>query len=512
MKKLREIARKLRDLRSEYSRLNWTKYTTGFDFGIDDAYTRILELLKSGKSWDLIQNLRDADLEPLDRRRVEIMENTFKPYHLSERLNELTLEMMKMRNSLSSVLNTHRCRIDGREVSSSEIAKVLSSEPDREIRKKFLLARTQVNRPLVDAGFLELITLRKEYASEYGSADYVEYQLERQELDPGMFDNWIDDVREVLPLMNRLSAEFSEETIGVSDPMPWDYAFISANIAPELNHRVDMLGFFEPVHKLFNRFGFDVSDMNIIYDVFPRKNKSEWGYNFPIETGADSRILANVSDRFFEFGVLLHETGHGLHNFALDRDEAILNMGVSGIVSEGIAILFGRLLKHVIFFSQFFEKEMDKAERNFTRVKTWNRANQLRSVARILFDQSLYRNSVESIDDVHHLVWKMNRDLLDKAPYADEPLWGFLIHYTTHPIYLHNYLLGDLTCDMLEDVFAKREGIDDVVDEAESFGKFLLDEVIGVTGRYRFPELFRRISGEGLSLRFLTDRLKKETS
>ena len=37
---------------------------------------------------------------------------------------------------------------------------VLAQEPDRELRKAHYLAQAQVNRPLVDAGFLELISLR----------------------------------------------------------------------------------------------------------------------------------------------------------------------------------------------------------------------------------------------------------------------------------------------------------------------------------------------------------------
>jgi oligoendopeptidase F len=480
MTRLFAIAQEHRELDVKGSRLAWTKYTTGYDFGIMDVEREMLEKLKNRESWNTIQDLLAADLSTLDQRRARIMEMTFRPYHLSARLNELSLAIQEKTNELSSVLNTHRCTVAGREMTSPEIARILISEPDRDLRKKAFLARTQVNVPLVNAGFLQLLDMRKEFAQEYGAPDFVHYQLEQQELDPVMFDSWKDEVNSVLPLMRTIRAGFSEDIIGDPDVMPWDEAFISGKITPELNKHVNMADYHRPISELFSIFGIDITGMNITYDIFPRKNKSEWGYNFPVETGVDSRILANVRDRYFEFGVLLHETGHAVHSFTTNAEETILNMGIR------------------------------KAGKDFRRLKLWTRANQLRAVSRILFDQALYRNRVVSIDDIHQLLWQTNMDILGEQPYADLPQWASTIHYTTHPIYFHNYLLGDLTCDMLEHVFLSREGVSDVTDRPVLFGRFILDEVIGASGRYPFPELFRRISGEDLSLRLLSERLIAE--
>lgn len=512
MKRLFAIAEELSDLHVKASRLEWAKYTTGYDFGIMDIEREIQEKLKNRENWNTIRDLLAADLSPLDLRRVRIMEMTFRPYHLSAKLNELSLAIEEKTNELSSVLNTHRCTVAGREMTSPEISRILLSEPDRDLRKKASLARTQVNVPLVNAGFLQLLDMRKEFAHEYGASDFVQYMLEQQELNPAMFDSWKDEVNSVLPLMRKIRGGFGEDIIGEPDVMPWDVAFISGKIAPELSRQVNMTDYCRPISELFSLLGIDIAGMNITYDIFPRKNKSEWGYNFPVETGVDSRILANVRDRYFEFGVLLHETGHAVHSFTTDAEEIILNMGISGIVSEGIANLFGRFITHKAFYSDFFGDELEEAGKNFRRLKLWNRANQLRAVSRILFDQALYRSRIESIDDVHQLFWQTNMEILGEKPYSDLPLWASTIHYTTHPIYFHNYLLGDLTCDMLEQVFMNREGISDYTEKPEKFGRFILDDVIRASGRYPFPELFRRISGEDLSLKLLSQRLRKEAN
>jgi oligoendopeptidase F len=325
-----------------------------------------------------------------------------------------------------------------------------------------------------------------------------------------MFDSWKEEVNSVLPLMKEIRSSFGEEIIGDSRVMPWDVTFISGKIAPELNQYVNMADYHNPIIELFSMFSFDITGMNITYDIFPRKNKSEWGYNFPVEAGVDSRILTNVKDRYFEFGVLLHETGHAVHSFTTDPAETILNMGISDIVSEGVANLFGGFVNHKAFYSQFFGDNLDEAGKNFKRLKLWNRANQLRSVSRILFDQALYRNRMKNIDDIHQLLWQTNMEVLGEQPYANQPLWANTIHYTTHPIYFHNYLLGDLMCDMLKQVFQDREGVSDITDKPELFGRLILDQVIGVSGMYPFPELFRRISGEDISLKYLSQQLRKE--
>ncbi|RKZ05264.1 peptidase M3A and M3B thimet/oligopeptidase F [Candidatus Fermentibacteria bacterium] len=510
MKRLFAIAEELNQLHVKSSRLNWSKFTTGYDFGIMDIRRQIQEKLKNKKSWKIIQDLLASELSIPDLRRVRIMEMVFRPYHLSEKLNELSLAIQEKTNELSSVLNTHRCTVAGRVMTSPEISRILLSEPDRDLRKEACLSRTQINIPMVNAGFLQLLEMRKEYAHEFGAPDFVHYQLEHQELDPVMFDSWKDEVKSVLPLMREIRSSFGEEIIGDPNVMPWDTGYISGKIAPELNQQVNMADYHSPISELFGMFDINISGMNITYDIFPRKNKSEWGYNFPIESGVDSRILANVRDRYSEYGVLLHETGHAVHSFTTDPEEIIMNMGISGIVSEGIANLFGRFTTHEAFYSGFFGEKLAEAGKNFKRLKLWNRVNKLRSVSRILLDQALYRTRIENIDDIHQLLWKTNMEVLGEQPYADMPIWASTIHFTTHPVYFHNYLLGDLMCDMLDDVFLKRENVSDVTERPELFGRFILDEVIGVSGRYPFPDLFRRISGEELSLRLLSKRLRKE--
>ena len=299
--KVKEIAKELADISTEHSRLNWVKYTTGYDFGIKEVYLKMLKVLKDKNKYKVILEHQEKELSPDDKRRVELLAKRFKNYHLSPELNKLSEQMEQKTTELSQILNTHRNKVGGREITSIEIAQIVQQSDDEELRKEAFLSRTAVNKPLVDGGFIELLNMRKEYAQLYGVDNYVDYALEQQELDPAIFQSWQKELKEQLPKIKKVQIEFAQKFLDKSELMPWDGAYLSGKIAPELKKEVDMAGYYEPIRKLYGRFGIDISGDNTTYDIFPRKNKSEWGYNFPIQAGVESRILANVKNRYSEF-------------------------------------------------------------------------------------------------------------------------------------------------------------------------------------------------------------------
>lgn len=503
MEKLKDMFNEYHELQVNHAKLEWVLYTAGYDFGVEKEYEKLVELLKSKENYELVLQCMNLELSPEDKRRVEIVHNIFRPYHLSVELNELDGAIQKKVNELSKVLNTFRYRFEGREITSVEIEQILSTDSNRERRKAAYFAKNQINKPMVDAGFIELIKLRKEYAKHYGADSYISYKLEQAELDKDTFDTWLGQLHELLPKMKEERTKYAREFLDDDVIMPWDETYVWARIAPSLNTVVDMSNYYANIAELFELFGIDISKFNITYDVFPRANKSEWGYNFPIETAKDSRILANVKNKFFEYNVLLHETGHGVHSFLLDPEETILNEGVSGIISEGIANLFQSFIDDPVFFSKFFDDAVKVGE-EFNKLKAFKKINALRAINRIFFDHSFYKNDVETLEDIYNLYWKTYKDVLKEEPFGAEPPWAFTIHHTTHPIYLHNYFMGTLTCEMLSKVFKEKYGAE-MTEKPAEFGEFLINEVIKSSGKYRYNDLFKKISGKDFSLKYMLE-------
>jgi len=503
MEKINALVDQLHDMGVKQSQLAWVQYTAGYDFGLQEAYEKMMAFMKDKANFDLIKSYKYKELDDLDKRRIDILYKSFKSYHLSDEVNDLSLKIQKKVNELSQILNTFRFTLDGKTVTSVELAQILSTEDDREKRKRAYLAKNQINQPMIDAGFLDLVEMRKEMAKLNGFDNFVAYKLDQEELSPEIFENWVDQVHEMLPAMKKMRKEFAQKYIQEDDLKPWDMSYVQNKLAPSLTKKVDMTNYYHHLSKLFKEFGFDLNDYNITYDLFPRANKSEWGYNFPIDTQKDSRILANVKDQFHEFGVLLHETGHGVHSFLNDKDEKILNMGISGIITEGIANLFGAQMYDPIFFKDFFDEDFEKANEEFKKIKQWKKVNALSAVASILFDQRFYTRDNKSLEDVYDMYWEVQKEVLDKDRDDYQPPWAFLIHHTTHPIYLHNYFIGDVTCEMLGQTFNKIHGVEKITDKPLEFGKFLYEEVIKPSGRYTYSELFERISKEKFSLKYM---------
>lgn len=503
MERLLSMSKKLNEMGTNLSRLAWVQYTVGYDFGIEQAYKEMNDFLQDKSNYELVlEYMNRDDLDPINKRRVEIAYNGIKQYHLNDELNELNMRIQKKTNELSMILNTFRFKLDGKEVSSVELTQILSNEDDRELRKKAYFARNQINQALVDGGFIDLINMRKEYAVKYGDKDFVEHMLKQNELSPTIFDNWRDDLKAHIDDLNSKRRKYAKKFLNADEMMPWDEDYILAKIAPAQNSTVDMSNYYENLRKFFLNFGLDLDEYNITYDIFSRKNKSEWGYNFPIEAGVDSRILANVKNKYHEYGVLLHETGHGIHSFLLKPEEILLNQGVSGIVTEGIANLFGGFLYDELFYKSFFDSSV---EEQFKELSEYKKLNYLRFVGNIFFDHELYRNDIKSLDDIHNLYFKVYGELFGDKPSIEAPPFAYRIHYTTHPIYMHNYFMGDVTCEMIRKVFCKKYGVSSVSEKPKEFGEFLISEVIDVSGLYKYEELFKRISGEEFSLKWYFD-------
>ncbi|MHC5077561.1 MAG: gluzincin family metallopeptidase [Planctomycetota bacterium] len=497
------IAREIWDLSERIHRLSWILYTTGIDEGVDEAQAAKTAVLGDRKKYDTILELLGKELSPLNRRRVEILEKAFRPYHLSPELREIDRNIQGITTKLKKKLNTFRFRMKGREVRTTELVKILAHDPDRARRKNAHQAFTQVNVPLVKEGFIELLNLRKAFAKEYGAEDFVAYRLEQHDLSPDFFDGWLEGVRELVPAWKEAQASFGRTYTGDPVVRPWDRGYIGAQLAPEMHRSVDMTSYFEPLEGLFASFGIPLREYNITYDIFPRKNKSEWGYFFPVAMGKDSRILANVENKYYQFGVLLHETGHAVHSLHTNTEDILLAMGVSTTISEGLANFFGDYLVKKEFFAPFFPENPEETEAHFRDSRRWHHLGWIPSVHTILFDRALYLRDVETLDDIHQILFDLYRDLLDLEPPEGHPAWAFRVQHTANPIYLHSYLLGRLTCDMIEESFKTRLGTETLEGREREFWNFLLEEVIKPSGAYPFPEHFRRLVGEDFSVEIL---------
>lgn len=498
MNQIDTIAKEIDDLYREVSSRSWVQYTTGFDLGVSEAKAKVKDQLKNPEKYKIALAAHESKLDPIEQRKAKILHDQFKDFHLSDDVKRIKDELDELTNSLMTVVNKFRSEIDGKEMSGTEIGKILDQSPDRELRKKAYESRLPLNQQLVDAGFIKLINLRKELAHACGFKNYVEYSLERSGMSAELFKLWHAECAQRAEKYQAKSHQLAQEYLGVEKIMPWDQNYLKAQVCSLNDTQVDMTNFYDLIAKTFKKFDFDITKMNLTYDIFPRKNKSEWGYHFSIETGKDSRILANVSNRFSDYNVLMHETAHGVHYMGLNPDEILLNIGVSGILAEGFANFFGSQCFSREFLSEIFKENTEEAFQAFKKLNTVEHFQNYRIVADLFFDHELYYTDVKNADDIQKLRQSVGKEVLGEEGY--EVPWAKLIHHTSHPIYLHNYLLGDVMSENMRVEFSKRYPGKMAEDCPKEFGQFWKTEMLSPSGRDPFLELYKKVFKKDLSL------------
>ncbi len=206
----------------------------------------------------------------------------------------------------------------------------------------------------------------------------------------------------------------------------------------------------------------------------------------------------------------MHETAHGVHFLGLDPNEKALNLGVSGIVAEGFANFFGDQVYSMEFLTEIFSaSEAEKAFVQFKDLEKIANLRNFRSVVETLFDQQLYTHDIRSLSDINQLRVQMSADLLGERSAVNEIPWAKLVHHTLVPIYLHNYILGDVMCDKMKQVFSRHNNNQSAADKPHEFGQFWQQKVLAPSGRYSFLELYEKTCEEKLSIEDYLETLLK---
>src|SRR6056297_3111812 len=120
MNQVKNIAKKLNEKYTHYSQLSWVQFTTGLDLGVKEGYQEILSVVKDKKHFETILSEREKDHDMLDKRRIELLYKHFKPYHKTDEINQLKVEIKNLTTDLSKLLNTFRCTFEGEKITTIE--------------------------------------------------------------------------------------------------------------------------------------------------------------------------------------------------------------------------------------------------------------------------------------------------------------------------------------------------------------------------------------------------------
>ncbi|HYO26310.1 MAG TPA: M2 family metallopeptidase [Lacipirellulaceae bacterium] len=497
----------------------WKANTTGDDADFaakQRAQDELDAALADPERFAALEALRhEAIADPLLARQVQILYLTY----LEKQAPAALLQKITARsNAIEKAFNVFRARVDGRELTDSEVKKVLTSSSNASEREAVWRASKNVG-PAVADHLKELVLLRNEVATRVGYKNYHVMQLALNEQDQARVIALFDE----LDALTRAPFEAAKQEIDarlaqqfripVADLRPWHYHDPFFQEAPAVfGTSLDEVFQSVDVPRLCRDFyagiGLPVDDVLASSDLYERSGKSPHAFCTDIDRNGDVRVLANIVPNEQWTGTMLHELGHAVYSsknippsmpYLLRSDAHIL-------CTEGVAMMFERFSKSGDWLVAMGVHVPDVAAYNAAAARL--RRDQLLIFSRwcqvmLRFEKALYENPNQDLND---LWWDLVEQYqgLRRPARRDAPDYASKIHVVSAPAYYHNYMLGQLfACQVHRTIAREVLGAEDAASAYYSrnpaVGKFMTERVFAPGRSMPWDELTRHATGEALN-------------
>ncbi|MFI5370424.1 MAG: M2 family metallopeptidase [Candidatus Eisenbacteria bacterium] len=398
--------------------------------------------------------------DPRLARQLTLLINEFTPHQIARDLHE---RMVRIETRLESAFNNFRAELDGERVSDNVLRQILKESGDVPRRRRAWEAAKQIGTT-VASDLLELVGLRNQAARSLGYTDYYAMTLALDELDEVELFALLDRVeRETRPLWEIYKTALDDgltRRYGCrADALrPWHYGDPFFQEAPAAE--VDLDGYFtgraleQVAERFFGAVGFEIRDLLARADLYEKPGKSQHAFCMSVDRKDDIRVLCNLRPNEYWMGTLLHEFGHAVYDYSIDRSLPFLLRAHAHILTtEASAMLFGRLSKNAAWLTAWAgapaaeaaarAQAMARATRAQLLVQTrWN-------LVMCAMERALYADPGQ---DLETLWW----DLVERHQWVRRPEgrrapdWASKIHFSVAPVYYHNYLLGEIMASQLQ--------------------------------------------------------------
>jgi peptidyl-dipeptidase A len=437
----------------------------------EEAQNRIDEALSNKETFaelKAIKQLRDKG-EIEDKVMAREIDVLYLLYLEKQVDPQLLKKITAKANAVEQKFNVFRAKVDGKELTDSEVRDVLKKSGDSARRQAVWEASKKVGAE-VEADLKELVALRNEMARQLGFRNYHTLALYLNEQDGDELIKLFDDLDRLTrdPFL-KAKAEVDERLARIvgkkpADLMPWDYhdpffqespAVFDANL-DEPFAKADIL---QLCRTFYKGIGLPIDDVIARSDLYEKKGKSPHAFCTDIDREGDVRVLANIVPNEYWMGTMLHELGHSVYSsknipkavpYVVRTESHILT-------TEGVAMQFERFSKSRAWLEKMGVKVPDPAKFDAAAEKV--RQNQLLIFSRwcqvmLRFEKGMYEDPGQ---DLNKLWW----DLVEKYQGLKRPVgrnapdYGSKIHICSAPVYYHNYMMGQLFASQVHATIAK---------------------------------------------------------
>jgi peptidyl-dipeptidase A len=445
-----KFGKKLEKVTHDLELADWDFFTNSTDENMQrstaaqDAMSNLYQDKDLYKKFKQIKEIGLGDKQ-LDKQIKNIVRDFYEEIESGDELKAIR----DKQNEIANKYNSYELTIDGKPVSKAEIYKILETETNPEIRRKAYEANVKAGDVIAD-DLVKLVKMRNEYARSKGYDNYFDYKLEESyDISPQKLDELIDGVYSKIgdrcsEIYGKRKKELSSAfEIAPRDLRDWHYGLLTKD-SPEgaVNEYFKTKEQIEDIaKKVYSQMGYDVDNMGITLDLYPRENKNTHGFAFCIKPGKDARILANLTNNALSLSTLLHELGHSVYDIEIDTRLPFVEQECSSpVMTEAIAMMMQDLPKTESILSgtvpekvlKPFMEELKEDEAKFVT----------HSLRIINFEREMYKNPDQDLK-------KLWREMKIKYLYRGEDTpenneWATVPHFLSHPGYYQNYFRAAL--------------------------------------------------------------------
>jgi peptidyl-dipeptidase A len=404
--------------------------------------------------------------DPILRRQIDLLYlQVLEKQVPSDLLKKITAKG----NAVEQAFNVYRAVVDGRELTDSQVKKILKTSKDSKERRAAWEASKGVG-PLVEKDLKEVVALRNEAAVKLGFPNFHALQLYLNEQEPDKILALFDELDSLTraPFL-KAKAEIDERLaasykIPVNELRPWHYHDPFFQEAPsvfeaDLDSEYAKVDILKLCRDFYAGIGLPIDDVIARSDLYEKKGKSPHAFCQDIDRQGDVRVLGNIVPNENWMSTMLHELGHSVYS-SKNIPASLpypLRMESHILTTEGVAMLFQKFSKSADWLQAMGVTLKDptafnETGRKLTRVELLVFSRWAQVMFR--FEKALYENPQQ---DLNKLWWDLVEKYqgLTRPEGRNEPDYASKIHLVVAPAYYHNYLMGQLFASQVHHTVSK---------------------------------------------------------
>ncbi|MFO0908591.1 MAG: M2 family metallopeptidase [Isosphaeraceae bacterium] len=449
----------IRPLEIAAARAWWNANVSGKDADFaakEEAQNRLDAALADRAVFARLKTLKESSItDPMLARSIALLYLQY----LEKQVDPALLKKITAKaNAVEKTFNAYRARVGGKELTDSEVRKVLKSGKDNAERQAVWEASKAVGAA-VESDLKQLVALRNEAARALGFPNFHAMMLSLNEQSSDdvlkLFDELDDLTRKPFDaLKGKIDAKLASLAgVGVDELRPWHYhdpffQEVPAVFAADLDApytRADILAL---CRTFYQGIGLPIDDVIARSDLYEKPGKSPHAFCIDINREGDVRVLANIVPTEYWMGTMLHELGHAVYSSKNIPASLpyVLRSEAHILTTEGVAMLFERFSKDAEWLGAMGVKVSDPAA--FDEAGAEARRAKLLIFSRwcqvmLRFEKSLYENPAQ---DLNALWWNLVEKYqgIRRPAGRNAPDYASKIHIVSSPAYYHNYMMGEL--------------------------------------------------------------------